>query len=47
MNKNIEGALAIVAALFVLLSAMFDPKASMVIAVAALVGFGAYSFIKK
>ena len=47
MNKNIEGILAIVAALFVLLSAMFDPKVSMIIAVVALVGLGAYSLIKK
>ena len=47
MNKNIEGTLAIMAALFVLLSAMFDPKVSMIISIVALVGFGVYNFIKK
>ena len=38
MNKNIEGILAIAAALLVLFSAMLDPKVSMIIAVVALAG---------
>lgn len=47
MNKKTEGIIAILAALFVLFSAMFDPRVSMVVAVVSLVGLGAYSFLKK
>ena len=47
MNKNIEGTLAIIAALFVLFSAMFDTKISMIVAIVALVGLGVFNFIKK
>jgi hypothetical protein len=42
MNTRTEGTLAIVAAFFVLFSAMLDPRISLTIAVAAMVVFGIY-----
>jgi hypothetical protein len=47
MNQKTEGTLAIVAALIVLFSAMWDPRVSVVVAVVALAAFGVYSFMKR
>ena len=47
MNTKTEGMLAIVAALLVLFSAMWDPRLSIVISILALAGFGVYKFIQK
>jgi len=47
MNARTEGTIAILAALFVLLSAMWDPRISAVVAVIALVALGAYKFLAK
>ena len=47
MGNKIEGVISIAAALFVLISAMFDPRISMTVAVFALVGLGAYHLLKK
>jgi hypothetical protein len=40
MNKNVQGVVAIIAAGFVMVSAMFNPWVSMIISVVALVGLG-------
>ncbi len=42
MNNQTEGALAIIAALLVLFSAMLDPKVSVILAVASLALYGLY-----
>jgi hypothetical protein len=42
MNTRTEGTLAIVAAFFVLFSAMLDPRVSTIIAITALVVLGIY-----
>jgi hypothetical protein len=47
MNKKTEGTIAIVAALVVLFSAMWDPRISVVVAVVALVALGVYRFVQK
>jgi hypothetical protein len=47
MNARTEGILAIVAALFVLLSAMWDARISVGIAVVALAALGIYSLVQK
>lgn len=47
MNTKTEGTLAILAALFVLLSAMWDPRISLIISVAALVALGIYEYRRK
>ncbi len=47
MNTKTEGSLAIVAALIVLFSAMWDPRVSVIVSVVALVAFGVYRFIHK
>lgn len=47
MNPRTEGTFAMVAALFVLLSAMWDPRISIAISLVALVGFGIYKLIFK
>jgi hypothetical protein len=41
------GLLEILAAILVLFSAMLDPKVSLVLAVAALVGLGLFHLLKK
>ena len=46
MNTRIEGPLAIIAALIVLLSAMWDPRISIVVSVVALLGLGIYKFVQ-
>jgi hypothetical protein len=47
MNARTEGTIAIVAALVVLLSAMWDPRISIGVSVIALGAFGVYRFVKK
>jgi hypothetical protein len=47
MNTNTEGTFAIIAALIVLLSAMWNPLVSVTVAVVALLGFGIYKYMRK
>ncbi len=47
MNARTESVLAIIAAILVLLSAMWDPRISVAISVATLLGLGVYKFVKK
>ncbi len=47
MNTRTEGTLAIVAALLVLFSAMWDARISVAVSVVALAALGVYSFVKK
>jgi hypothetical protein len=47
MNTNTEGTFAIIAALIVLLSAMWNPLVSVTVAVVALLGFGIYKYLQK
>jgi hypothetical protein len=47
MNTKKEGALAILAALLVLFSAMWDPRISVVLALLALLGIGIYKLTQK
>ncbi len=47
MNTKIEGTLAILAALLVLFSALWDPRVSVVVSVVALAGLGVYEFTRK
>ena len=45
MNNKIEGTFSIVAALLVLLTAMLDPRISIMLAIIALVGMAIYQFV--
>ena len=47
MNTKIEGVIAIVAAMLVLLSAMWDARVSVVLSVVALATLGVYRFMQK
>ena len=47
MNTKIEGTMAVIAALIVLFSAMWDPRVSVVVAIVALIAFAGYKFIEK
>jgi hypothetical protein len=47
MNNRTEGSAAIVAALLVLLSAMRDPRVSVVVSVIALVALGIYKLVPR
>ena len=47
MNAKTEGMIAILAALLVLFSAMWDPRISVAISVIALVALGVYQFVQK
>jgi hypothetical protein len=47
MNTNTEGILAIIAALIVLFSAMWNPLVSVGVSVVALLGFGIYKYMQK
>jgi hypothetical protein len=47
MNTKAEGTLAILAALLVLFSAMWDPRVSVVVSLAALVGLGIFKLLQK
>jgi hypothetical protein len=46
MNAKTEGTLAIIAALIVLFSAMWDPHISIFVSLIALLGFGIYKFLQ-
>lgn len=47
MKTKAEGTLAILAALLVLFSAMWDPRISVVVSLAALAGLGIYKLLQK
>ncbi len=47
MKSRTEGIVAIVAAMLVLFSAMWDPRISVVVAVVALAAIGIYRFGQK
>lgn len=47
MNTKTEGTLAIIAALLVLFSALWDPRVSVAVSILALLGFGIYKFVQK
>jgi hypothetical protein len=47
MNARTEGTIAIAAALLVLLSAMWDPRISVVVSGVALAALGVYRFMQK
>ena len=47
MNTKTEGTIAILAALLVLFSAMWDPRISAAVSVVALLGFGIYKFVQN
>jgi len=47
MNTRTEGTLAIIAALIVLFSAMWDPRISVAVSIVALLGFGLYKLAHK
>lgn len=47
MTNKQEGAFAVASALFVIFSAMIDPRVSLVIATIALGALGVYNFYKK
>jgi hypothetical protein len=47
MNSKTEGTIAILAALLVLFSAMWDPRVSVVVSIVALAALGIYKFVQK
>ena len=47
MNTKTEGTLAVIAALIVLFSAMWNPVISVVLSTVALMAFGIYKYIQK
>ena len=47
MNARTEGIIAILAALLVLLSAMWDPRISAAVSVVALAALGVYRLVQK
>jgi hypothetical protein len=47
MNARTEGTVAIIAALIVLFSAMWDPRISVAVSVVALVALGVYRLAQK
>lgn len=47
MNTKTEGTIAILAALLVLFSAMWDPRISVAVSVVALVGLGVSKFVQN
>ena len=47
MNNKTEGTIAIIAALLVLFSAMWDPRISAAVAIVALAALGVYKFMQK
>ena len=47
MNARTEGTIAIIAALLVLFSAMWDPRISVAVSVVALAALGVYKFVLK
>ena len=47
MNARTEGIIAIIAAMLVLFSAMWDPRISVTVSVIALAALGIYRFTQK
>lgn len=47
VNTKAEGIMAVIAALIVLFSAMWNPLVSVAISIVALAAFGIYKFIQK
>lgn len=47
MNTKTEGKFAIIAALIVLFSAMWNPLISVTVSTIALLGFGIYKYLQK
>lgn len=47
MNPKTEGTFAIIAALIVLFSAMWNPLVSVSVSIVALLGFGIYKYTQK
>ena len=47
MNTKIEGTLAIIAALLVLFSAMWDARVSVALSILALLGLGIHKFVQR
>jgi EamA domain-containing membrane protein RarD len=47
MDNKTEGTMAVIAALIVLLSAMWDARVSVAVSLVALVGFGLYKLVQK
>jgi hypothetical protein len=47
MNTKTEGTLSIIVALLVLLSAMWDPRISVVVSIVTLLALGIYKFAHK
>ena len=47
MNTKTEGTLAVIAALLVLFSAMWDPRISLTVSILTLAGFGIYKLLQK
>lgn len=47
MNKNTEGTMAIIAALIVLFSAMWNPLVSVAVSIIVLAAIGIYKFVQK
>ena len=47
MNTKTEGTLAIIAALIVLFSAMWNPLVSAAVSIVALAAFGIYKLVQK
>jgi hypothetical protein len=47
MNTKTEGTMAVIAALIVLFSAMWNPLVSVAVSAVALIGFAIYKFLQK
>ncbi len=47
MNSKVEGSIAIVLALVVLLSSMWDPRASAAVSIVGLTALGIYGLARK
>ena len=47
MNTKTEGTFAIIAALIVLFSAMWNPLVSVTVSVVAMAAYGIYKFVQK
>ena len=47
MNSKTEGMLAVIAALLVLFSAMWDPRVSIVVSILALLGMWIYKLVQR
>jgi hypothetical protein len=47
MNTKTEGTLAVIAALIVLFSAMWNPLVSVAVSIVALLGFGIYKYTQQ